>query len=132
MSACPGEENRARILIVDDDKSSINLLKLNLEAYGFEVIISTNGREGLEKAYSELPDVIILDVRMPVLNGWQVCEQLKKDPRTKAIPLIFFTAYSQKADFEKSQKLGADLFLNKPLDPEELVESIWNILHKNN
>jgi len=128
MGACTGIRKNAKILIVDDDDKSINLLKLNLEAYGFDVATAINGREGLDKAFSELPDAIILDVRMPVLNGWQVCERLKKDPRVEAIPVIFLTAYSQKTDFEKSKKLGADLFLTKPLDPEELVQKIRGIL----
>jgi CheY-like chemotaxis protein len=132
MGACPGVNNNTRILVVDDDSSSVKLLKLNLETYGFDVVTTTNGRDGLEKASSELPDVIILDVRMPELNGWQVCEKLKKDPQTGAIPVIFFTAYSQKTDFEKSKKLGAALFLNKPLDPEELVEKIREILDYDN
>ena len=125
-------KKNAKILIVDDDNKSIELLKLNLEAYGFDVVTSLNGGEGLDKAFSELPDAIILDVRMPVLNGWQVCERLKKDPGAKAIPVIFLTAYSQKTDFEKSKKMGADLFLTKPLDPEELVQKIREILDSDN
>lgn len=131
MVACPGIETNAKILVVDDDYKAIELLKLNLEAYGFNVDTAINGREGLDKALSEPPDAIILDVRMPVLNGWQVCERLKKDPRAEAIPVIFLTAYSQKTDFEKSKKLGADLFLIKPLDPEELVQKIRGILDLN-
>ncbi len=132
MSACPGIKINAKILVIDDDNKATELLKLNLESYGFNVVTATGGREGLDKAFSEPPDAIILDVRMPVLNGWQVCERLKKDPRTEAIPLIFFTAYSQKTDFEKSKKLGADLFLTKPLDTEELVQKIKGILVNEN
>jgi CheY-like chemotaxis protein len=130
MGACPGIKTNGKILVVDDNNKSINLLKLNLEAYGFDVATAINGREGLDKAFSESPDAIILDVRMPALNGWQVCERLKKDLRTQAIPVIFLTAYSQKTDIEKSQKLGAELFLTKPLDPEELVQKIGKILDR--
>ena len=125
-------KKNAKILIVDDDNKSIELLKLNLEAYGFDVVTSLNGGEGLDKAFSELPDAIILDVRMPVLNGWQVCERLKNDPRAEAIPVIILTAYSQKTDFKKAKKMGAVLFLTKPLDPEELVQKIRGILDSNN
>ena len=132
MDACPGVIKNSQILVVDDDTNAIKLLKLNLEAYGFDVITAINGREGLDKAFSELPDAVILDVRMPDLNGWQVCERLKKNPRTEAMPVIFFTAYSKKNDFEKSKKLGASLFLTKPLDPEELVEKIREILDRDN
>ncbi len=132
MSACPGIKKNTKILVIDDEYKSIKLLKLNLDDYGFDVITATNGREGLDKAFSEVPDAIILDVRMPGLDGWQVCESLKKNPQTTTIPLIFLTAYSQKNDFEKSKKLGADLFLTKPLDPEELVHKIREILDKDN
>ncbi len=132
MNACPGFIKKNKILVIDDDNNAIKLLKLNLEAYGFDVATAINGREGLDKALSEPPDAIILDVRMPVLNGWQVCERLKNDPRAEAIPVIFLTAYSQKTDFEKSKKLGADLFLTKPLDPEELAQKIWGVLDRKN
>jgi putative two-component system response regulator len=132
MNSCHRIKKYIKILVVDDDSNSTKLLKLVLESFGFEVVISTDGREGLELASSELPDVIILDVRMPSLNGWQVCERLKRSPKTKPIPVIFFTAYSQKTDFEKSKRLGAELFLNKPLDPEELIPKIWEILDKDN
>jgi CheY-like chemotaxis protein len=132
MSACPGINKKAKILVVDDDTKAIELLKLNLESYGFDVVTATGGREGLDKAFSESPDTIILDVRMPDLDGWQVCGRLKKDPQTKAIPVIFLTAYSQKTDFEKSKKLGAHLFLTKPLDPEELAQKIRGTLESDN
>ncbi|MFC1585490.1 PleD family two-component system response regulator [Fibrobacterota bacterium] len=126
MDACPGRN--ATILVIDDDRSATKLLKLNLEVYGFNVLIAISGRDGLAKAFSELPEAIILDVRMPDLNGWHVCERLKNDPRTAGIPVLFLTAYSQETDFEKSQKLGASLFLTKPFDPEELVQKIRGIL----
>jgi len=132
MSACPGINPGVKILVVDDDKNAAKLLKLNLEEYGFTIITAISGKDGLSKSFSELPHAIILDVRMPDLNGWQVCERLKKDPRTAAIPVIFLTAYSQTTDFEKSKKLGADLFLNKPLDPEELAQNIKGVLDRNN
>jgi CheY-like chemotaxis protein len=131
MSACPGVKTNTKILVVDDDKNAIKLLKLNLEAYGFTVLTAISGRNGLDQAFSELPEAIILDVRMPDLNGWQVCERLKNEPRTQAIPVIFLTAYSQKTDFEKSKKLRADLFLNKPLDPEKLAQKIRGVLGGN-
>jgi CheY-like chemotaxis protein len=131
MGACPGNHINSKILVIDDDKKSINLLKLNLEVYGFEVVTARNGREGLETAISESPNVIILDVRMPIFNGWQVCERLKKEPRTESIPVIFLTAYSQKTDRERSKRVGADLFLTKPIDPEELEQKIRKILDGN-
>ena len=129
MGACPGVKTNGKILVIDDDYA-IELLKLNLESYGFDVVTTIDGEEGLEKASSELPDTIILDVRIPNLNGWQVCERLKKNPKTKHIPVIVFTAYSQKTDFEKSKKSEADLFLNKPIDPDELVQKIHETINK--
>ena len=131
MGACPGVTNTT-ILVIDDDRIATKLLKLNLEVYGFNVLIAISGRDGLAKAFSELPGAIILDVRMPDLNGWHVCERLKNDPKTAALPVIFLTAYSQEADIEKSQKLGAALFLNKPLDPEELAEKIREVINAGN
>jgi DNA-binding response OmpR family regulator len=131
MGACPGEK-KTNILVIDDDKNATKLLKLNLEAYGFNVTIAITGRDGLAKAFADPPHAIVLDVRMPDLSGWQVCERLKNEPRTTDIPVIFFTAYSQETDFQKSKKLGAAIFLNKPLDPEELAEKIREILNGNN
>lgn len=131
MSACPGVETGPKVLVVDDDINAIKLVKLNLEAYGFEMVTAVSGKEGMDKALSEKPDAVILDVRMPDVDGWQVCKWLKENLRTTAIPVIFLTAYSQKTDFEKSKKLGAALFLNKPLDPEELAQKIREVLDGN-
>ena len=131
MSACPGIIINSKILIICNDNSVIVLLKLNLEAYGFYVDTTMSGKEGLNRVFSELPDTVILEVHMPDLNGWELYESLRKDSRTEATSVIFFTADPQKADFEKSKKLGTDLLLIKPIDPEELVWKIWGILDKN-
>ncbi|MGD9200379.1 MAG: response regulator [Chitinispirillia bacterium] len=132
MSVCPENRKIIKILIIDDDIESTKLLELVMQSFGFDVVTSITGMNGLKKASTEQPNIIILDVRIPDLNGWQICKRLKKNPLTETIPIIFYTAYSQINDVEKSERLGAELFLNKPLDPEILVQKIRKIFDKYN
>jgi DNA-binding response OmpR family regulator len=132
MSVCPENRKSIKILIIDDDIESTKLLELVMQSFGFDVVTSITGMDGLKKASTEQPNIIILDVRIPDLNGWQICKRLKKNPLTETIPIIFYTAYSQINDVEKSERLGAELFLNKPLDPEILVQKIRKLFDEYN
>lgn len=117
-----------KILIVDDEQDLVDMVSIRLEAAGFEIITASDGLEGLNKAKAENPDLIILDVMMPKMDGNKVCGLLKADARYKKIPIIMFTARVQDAVRKLSQELGADAFMNKPLNPQEMMDHIKKLL----
>ncbi len=116
------------ILIVDDDPYNVHYLKYELEALGYKTISATNGREALDQVATEAPDLILLDVMMPVLDGWQVCRTLKADDETRLIPIIMMTALDATEDRVQGIKAGADDFLTKPVNEEELLARIETAL----
>jgi CheY-like chemotaxis protein len=120
-----------RILVIDDDEKGLSLLKLNLEYFGFEVITANGGANGLKKASEEIPDEIILDIKMPDINGWEVCKKLKGNSNTKDIPIVLVTAFSGPKDLEKSKNLKVESYLTKPVDPEKLADTLRLNLIKN-
>lgn len=121
-----------KILLVDDEPSIVFVLSERLKFNGYDVITAENGEDGLNKAKSEKPDLILLDVMMPNMNGYQVCRLLKFDNEYKHIPIIMLTARSQDADRKTAQDTGANAYLTKPVDSKELIETIQKFLPKNN
>ena len=121
----------SKILIVDDDVDSLNLIGLMLKRQGYEVIGANAGNQGIAKATNEIPDLIILDVMMPDMNGYEVCKRLRSNPSTEAIPIIMFTAKTLIDDKVAGFEAGADDYLTKPTHPAELSERIKNLLEKN-
>ena len=121
---------RGRILVADDEERSRRLLHHILEAKGYEVIFAENGQQALEKAFAEQPDVILLDVMMPIVDGYEACRRLKADPRSAPIPVIMVTALSDRQDRIKGVDAGADDFLLKPIDREELLLRIRNAAYR--
>jgi CheY-like chemotaxis protein len=117
-----------RILVVDDEEHIIMILKDSLEFSGFEVITAFDGQEALEVVARENPELVVLDIGMPKLDGWEVCRRLKADPKTKGIPVIILTAYAQTSDQRKGMQLGADRFITKPCDLAYLVEEINSLI----
>jgi DNA-binding response OmpR family regulator len=117
-----------RILVVDDEAALVELLAVNLELEGFQVARAHDGEEGLSAAVSERPDVVLLDVRMPGIDGFEVCRRLKESPATKDIPVIMVSAYAQPADVERGFLLGAADYVKKPFDVTELVPRIRAVL----
>ncbi len=111
------------VLIADDDPSILRLLQVNFRLEGFEVEAATNGREVLERLEVDgvLPDVIVLDVMMPGMDGWEVAKRLKEVPETQRIPVILLTARSQEADRRKGLALGVFDYVTKPFDPGHLM-----------
>ena len=105
-----------KILVVDDGVKTLEMLQANLENYGFTVETAINGAQAISKAETGSPDAVILDIKMPDMDGWQVCKTLKSNLLTKEIPIIFLTAFSKKEDFDRAKQLGAFLFLTKPVD----------------
>ena len=118
------------VLVVDDDSSTLRLLGYMLERGGFQVKMAGDGEDGLAMAYQQPPDLVILDVMMPGLNGYQVCERLRADPRTAHVPIIILTARSQRIDQQTALEAGADLYLSKPVTPDELVEKVNELLSR--
>lgn len=122
--------DKKRILIVDDEEDILNLLKFRLEANSYEVLIASDGQEGLNKARNEKPDLVILDLMLPKIDGYKVCRMLKFDESYKNIPIIIFTAKNQKKDEDLGKEMGADAYVTKPFEPEMLLEKIRVLLRK--
>ena len=117
-----------RILICDDDPAILRVLQVNLEVEGYETLLAHHGEEALEIALAEKPDLIILDIMMPRLDGYQTCERLKASDETKQIPVVFLSAKAQASDIEKGKAYGVDDYLTKPFDPDTLVDTIERLL----
>lgn len=113
-----------KILIIDDDKSVRESTKELLEIVGYEVKVAEDGTKGIKNAKEFLPDIIICDISMPVLDGYSVFKELNKDPKTSIIPFIFLTAKAELSDLKYGMQLGADDFISKPFSSNELLNSI--------
>jgi CheY-like chemotaxis protein len=122
----------SKILVADDEEHIVMILKDSLEFSGFQVVTAYNGEEALERVEKDAPDLIVLDIGMPKLDGWEVCRRLKSEEKTKGIPIIILTAYAQTSDQRKGSQLGADRFVTKPCDLTYLVEEIHTLLSKKN
>ena len=120
----PVSSKKHVILIVDDEPRILDSVRMNLELEGYQVFEATNGQEALEKVADEAPDLILLDVMMPVMDGFTVCRILKDHEETRLIPIIIMTALDAVADRVKGIKAGADDFLTKPVHEEELLARI--------
>jgi CheY-like chemotaxis protein len=118
----------ARVMAVDDDPVIRNLLEVNLEMEGHEVVTAVDGRDALDKIHADPPDLILLDVMMPNVDGWQVARELKGDPVTRRIPLVFLTARAMEADVRKGTEIGVESYVTKPFDPIELMRLIDRLL----
>ena len=117
-----------KILIADDRPEVVELVRVTLEGEDYEIVDASNGEETLRKARLEKPDLVLLDVVMPKMDGFEVCRKLKKDPQTKEIPIIMLTAKGQEADKEKGREVGASGYITKPFSPSALLIKIEEIL----
>lgn len=122
------EPKKSKILIVDDEPIIVKVVQSRLTAAGYDVIAAFDGQEGLDKARAENPDLIILDIMLPKMDGYRVCSILKLDDRYKKIPIVMFSARVQTEDKEKGLAAGADAYLTKPFDPKALMETIQKLL----
>jgi DNA-binding response OmpR family regulator len=123
-----GTVSSKRILVVDDTEDVVKVVKMYLEHHDYEVITTNDGQEGLEKAKSEKPDLIVLDLMLPRMNGYKVCGLLKRDTRYAKIPIILFTAKTQEKDMKLGQEVGADAYITKPFEPEVLLSKIEELI----
>ena len=119
---------RQRILIVDDEPSIVKMVGKRLEVEGFDVLIAMDGQEGLAKAQAESPDLIILDLMLPKLNGYEICTMLKQDTRYQKIPILLLTAKAQSKDEQLGMECGANAYMRKPFQAKELIEKIRLLL----
>jgi two-component system, OmpR family, alkaline phosphatase synthesis response regulator PhoP len=123
-------DTRQKIMIVDDEISTLLPLKRSLEAEGYAVIEAVNGYQAIEKTKTELPDLIILDLMLPGINGFEVCTQIKKDALTEKIPVIMLTARDEVREKIEGLEIGADDYVTKPFNLNELKARIRNVLKR--
>ncbi|MFX1605378.1 MAG: response regulator transcription factor [Promethearchaeota archaeon] len=116
--------NNKKILVVDDEQTTTVLAKTFLEKHGFEVVIASDGEEALELAERQVPDLILLDVMLPTIDGFEVCKKLKDNATFKNTPILMFTAKGLSSDVEKGEAAGADEYIIKPFSGKALVATI--------
>lgn len=117
-----------KVLVVDDEVYILHILDFSLGAEGFEVITANNGELAIEKAKQEKPDLIVLDIMMPVLDGYETCRRLKRESETKNIPVVLLTAKGRDVDKRLGYEVGAVDYIVKPFSPNRLIERIQEIL----
>jgi len=119
---------KKRILLVDDEPDVVKVVKFRLEENNYEVLVAVDGQEALEKARKENPDLIILDLMLPKMDGYKVCRMLKFDEKYKHIPIIMFTARGQDLDKKVGYDVGANEYIIKPFEPQVLLGKIKDLL----
>jgi len=119
-----------KILLVEDNEMNRDMLSRRLARRGYQIAIAVDGAEGVAMAHSETPDLILLDMSLPVLDGWEAARQLKAKPETKAIPIIALTAHAMAGDREKALEAGCDDYDTKPIELPRLLDKIAALLPK--
>jgi DNA-binding response OmpR family regulator len=122
-------EAKKKILVVDDSQDMRAILSMRLKVNGYNVIAAEDGQDGIDKARADAPDLIILDLMLPKIDGYEVCRILKFDDKYKNIPIIILSALDQQEDREKAIGSGADSFFIKPFDLELLLNKIQSLIH---
>jgi CheY-like chemotaxis protein len=117
-----------KILLVEDNEMNWDMLSRRLKRRGYDVIVATDGQQGVEMAQSEAPDLILMDMSLPVLDGWEATRQIKSEAATQAVPIIALTSHAMKGDREQALAAGCDDYDVKPIDFERLLEKIQALL----
>jgi CheY-like chemotaxis protein len=117
-----------KILLVEDNEMNRDMLSRRLTRNGYEVVVAQDGARGLEMVVSERPDLVLMDMSLPVLDGWDATQRLKADPATRAIPVIALTAHAMPADKEKAMAAGCDDYDTKPIELPRLLEKMQRLL----
>lgn len=113
-----------KVLLVEDNEMNRDMLSRRLERRGFEVVLAVDGAEGVAKSKSELPDIVLMDMSLPVMNGWEATRAIKADPVTSAVPVIALTAHSMPGDREKAMEAGCNDYDVKPVEMPRLLEKM--------
>jgi two-component system cell cycle response regulator DivK len=124
--------NGKTILLVEDNEDNRIVYSTILRHFGYGVIEALNGEDGIRKARTEKPDLILMDISIPVVDGWEATQVLKSDPATKGIPIIALTAHALASDREKAMEVGCDGYLAKPCEPRAVVAEVQRFLGKEN
>ena len=114
----------AKVLVVEDNEMNRDMLSRRLERRGFEVVLAVDGAEGVAKSRSESPDIVLMDMSLPVMNGWEATRAIKADPATRSLPVIALTAHSMPGDREKAMEAGCDDYDVKPVELPRLLEKM--------
>lgn len=122
-------QTRRKILVIDDEEPILLLLQTVLNVYGYEAIKAPSPEQAFARIAEDLPDLIILDVSMPEMNGYEVCRKIKSNPETKDIPIIMITALALEQDRKQALQAGANGFLFKPFDPKVVIKAIESLLN---
>lgn len=120
----------AKVLVVDDEPDAVELVSFNLKAAGYEVVTADDGNEAIKRARQHTPDLVLLDVMLPEVDGLEVCKLLRRDPVTSGVPIIMLTAKAAEIDRVLGLELGADDYMTKPFSPRELVLRVKNLLKR--
>ncbi|MFH1361251.1 MAG: response regulator [bacterium] len=122
------KKKKLLILVVEDEADMMKALKIRLEASNYEVVLAHDGSEGLNMARQEQPDLVVLDIMLPKMDGLTICRMLKFDEKFSKIPVILLTAKTQKIDIQRGKEMGADVYMTKPFKAEELLAAIEKLL----
>jgi len=117
-----------KILLVEDNEMNRDMLTRRLQRKGYEVVIAADGKEAVRKAQSQTPDLILMDIRLPVMDGWEATRRIKTVPETQSIPIIALTAHAMAGDMEKCMDAGCDDYDTKPIDLSRLLEKMQALL----
>ena len=128
MSQQNVKQKRSKILVADDNVQNCELLQAYLDDLDVETVVAYDGQETLDKVASENPDLILLDIMMPKVSGFEVCRRLKSDEKTRDIPIVMVTALNEMADIERAVEAGTDDFLSKPITKLELLTRVKSLL----
>ncbi|MDX1494475.1 MAG: response regulator, partial [Longimicrobiales bacterium] len=129
-SDTPDPDTTAKILVAEDDEISATILLHRLEKEGLDIVRYDNGREAYEAALEEVPDLVILDIKMPGMDGFEVLERLRRTPAYAPVPIILLTSMGSEADVVRGFNLGADDYVLKPFSPVELSARVWRLLRR--
>ena len=119
-----------KILIIEDDPATSRLVDYSLRHEGYQVFTASNGLDGIRKAHNEAPDLIILDVMLPGMDGFEICHRLRSEPDTAGLPILMFSAKAQEIDKDTGLKVGADDYLSKPAAPADIISHVEALLAK--
>ena len=119
-----------KILVIEDDPNALRLIRYALEQEGYQVLSAENGLEGVKKAQDDHPDLVVLDIMLPGLDGYEVCHKLRQKPETAALPVLMLSAKARQDDKDIGLKMGADDYLAKPADPATMVEKVKALLNE--